>query len=344
MIQATWSLFSGPMVWNISDVETILPSVETISLRTLAITAVAPVAWGSTYFVTEHLLPPDRPLFAAVVRALPAGLVLLAVRRSLPRGSWWWRSAALGLLTIGAFFPLVFLAGYHLPGGLAATMTATSPLVVMGVARVALSERAGMTRVVAGVVGLGGVALLVLRNPGGVSQVGVLAAAGAVVVSAMGFVLVKRWPAPAEPSFDLVTLVSWQLVWGGLALLPFALVVEGGPPRIDAPALAGFLWLGVVGTALAYVCWFHGLSRMPAGSVAVVGLLNPVVGVVLGVLLAGEAFGWVQALGLALVLGGVGAGQLSPASRRPFAGTARPRPRTAPVCPVAGTSSSPARP
>jgi len=265
--------------------------------------------------VTDHFLPPDRPLFAAVVRALPAGLLLLGYRRQLPRGHWWWRSLVLGVFTIGLFFPLVFLAGYHLPGGLAATVTATSPLVVMGIARVALGERAGLLRLGAAVVGLLGVALLVLETPDGADLLGVASAGGAVVVSAIGFVLVKRWPAPVERPFDMVTLVAWQLVAGGVLLLPASLVVEGAPPAVDAPAVGGFLWLGLVGTALAYVCWFHGLGRMPAGSVALVGLLNPVVGTVLGVSLAGELFGTSQALGMALVLGGVVAGQPAFADR-----------------------------
>ena len=64
-----------------------------------------------------------------------------------------------------------------------------------------------------------------------------------------------------------------------------------------------------MGTAVAYYCWFRGLIRMPAGAVSLVGLVNPVVGTVLGVLFAGELFGWAQALGMVLVLGGVVAGQ-----------------------------------
>ena len=64
-----------------------------------------------------------------------------------------------------------------------------------------------------------------------------------------------------------------------------------------------------MGTAVAYYCWFRGLVRMPAGAVSLVGLVNPVVGTVLGVLFAGEVFGWAQALGMVLVLGGVVAGQ-----------------------------------
>ena len=269
------------------------------------VTAVAPIAWGTTYIVTENFLPPDRPLFAAAARALPAGLVLLAWRRQLPHGDWWWKAALLGLCNIGLFFPLIFLAAYHLPGGLAATLQATSPLAVMAIALPALGERPGVRRVVAALVGLLGVGLLVLRAGGELSTLGLVAAVGSVVVSALGFVLVKRWPSPT----DMLTTISWQLVAGGLVLVPVALLVEGAPPALSATNLGGLLWLTTMGTAVAYYCWFRGLVRMPAGAVAIVGLVNPVVGTLLGVLFAGELFGWAQALGMVLVLGGVVAGQ-----------------------------------
>lgn len=71
----------------------------------VALTALAPVSWGTTYVVTTELLPPERPLFTALVRALPAGLLLLVFARVLPRGAWWWKAGVLGALNIGAFFP-----------------------------------------------------------------------------------------------------------------------------------------------------------------------------------------------------------------------------------------------
>jgi probable blue pigment (indigoidine) exporter len=279
--------------------------METNHWSTPLVTAVAPIAWGSTYIVTEQFLPPDRPLFAATVRALPVGLVLLAFRHRLPRGDWWSKAIALGLCNIGMFFPLIFLAAYHLPGGLAATLQATSPLAVMAIAWMVIGERAGVVRVAAALVGLVGVTLLVLRSPGEMDALGLAGAFGSVLVSALGFVLIKRWQAPV----DLLTLVSWQLVVGGLALLPVALIVEGPPPAIDLPAALGFLWIAGVGTGLAYVCWFRGLRLMSAGAVSIIGLVNPVVGTLLGVAFAHEVFGPVQALGMLLVLGGVLAGQ-----------------------------------
>ena len=217
--------------------------METINWRIPLVTAVAPLAWGTTYVVTQELLPADRPLFAALVRALPAGLLLLALRRRLPVGGWWWRSLVLGVANIGLFFPLIFLAAYHLPGGLAATIQAASPLAVMAVAAAALHEHAGALRVGGGLIGLVGVALLVLRSPDRVDPVGLLAAAGSVAVSAVGFVLLKRWR-PQDAGIDLLTLVSWQLVVGGLVLVPLVLLIEGPPPAVDAPAVLGFAVAG----------------------------------------------------------------------------------------------------
>ena len=107
----------------------------------VVLTAVPPVVWGSTYAVTQLWLPPDRPLFAAAARVLPAGLLLLLWVRRLPRGAWWGRSALLGALNHGVFFALLYLAAYRLPSGLASTLTALAPLVLMGLAFLALGER-----------------------------------------------------------------------------------------------------------------------------------------------------------------------------------------------------------
>ncbi|WP_323097219.1 EamA family transporter [Intrasporangium sp. YIM S08009] len=273
------------------------------SWSTVALTALPAAIWGSTYAVTQEWLPPGRPLFAATVRALPVGLLMLLWLRRLPRGDWWWRALVLGSLNIGVFYALLFVAAYRLPSGLGATLVATAPVVTMVVARILLGERPTRVAVGAGLVGLVGVGLLVLR--GGLDRpidaVGLVAGVLAVVSASTGFVLTRRW----APRDDVVTVTAWQLVAGGLVLLPLAAVVEGAPPALDLPALGALAYLGLLGSGLAYVLWFRGLSLLGPTNASIIGLVNPVVGVLLGVLLLGEEFGAVHLAGMVLVVGSV---------------------------------------
>ncbi len=78
----------------------------------VVVTALVPAIWGTTYLVTTELLPPERPLLAAVLRALPAGLLLVLLTCRLPQGVWWWKAMLLGALNIGGFFALLFVAAY----------------------------------------------------------------------------------------------------------------------------------------------------------------------------------------------------------------------------------------
>ena len=90
-------------------------------------------------------------------------------------------------------------------------------------------------------------------------------------------------------------------------------MVEGTPPALDAPAVFGFAYLTFIATAVAYAAWFTGLRYLSAGTVGLIGLLNPVTGVLLGTALGGETFGPPQLLGTILVLSGILLGQPSAA-------------------------------
>lgn len=262
-------------------------------------TAIAPALWGTTYLVTSALLPADTPLLAGALRALPAGLLLLLVTRTLPHGSWWWRSAILGALNIGVFFPLLFLAAYRLPGGVAATLGAVQPLIVQTIAVRLVGERLRPGAVIAGVVGLVGVALLVLQAGARLDPIGIAAALGGTCSMAFGIVLSKRWTTTVSP----LTSTAWQLVWGGLLIVPVLLIMEGLPTELSGRNIAGFAYLGIIGGALAYALWFAGLRRLPTVTSSFLGLLSPLVATLLGWLVLSQGFTPGQALGAALVLG-----------------------------------------
>jgi probable blue pigment (indigoidine) exporter len=133
------------------------------------------------------------PLLAATVRALPAGLLLLAVTRRLPHGDWWWRSLVLGTSNIGAFFVLLFISAYRLPGGVAAVVGAAQPLLVAALSVLLLARRPSRRTVVAGVLGAAGVAMAVLTAQARLDPVGIASGLGGTASMGLGIVLAKRW-------------------------------------------------------------------------------------------------------------------------------------------------------
>lgn len=277
--------------------------------RVLLVTALAPMAWGSTYAVTTELLPDDRPLLAGLLRALPAGLALSAVTRSRPHGIWWIRSAALGALYIGIFFPLLFLAAYRLPGGLAAILGSVGPLVTLGLAAGVLHERPTTRKAVAGVAGVAGVALVMLQADVAIDAVGIVAGVAGTCSMASATVLAKRWGRPE--GVGPLAFTGWQLTTGGLMIAPLAIAVEGFPPALDGGNLLGYGYLTTVNTALAYWLWFRGIGRLPANSIAFLSLCSPLTAATIGWLVLGQSMTAVQLLGMVIA----GAGSLAGASR-----------------------------
>jgi probable blue pigment (indigoidine) exporter len=282
------------------------------SWRWVLVTAVAPVAWGTNYWVTRHALPPDYPLYGALIRALPAGLLLFALRPRLPRGAWWWRSAVLGAMNVGAFFTLIYISAQLLATSVASMIMATSPIAILLLAWLIVAEPPRVPAAAGALLGIGGVVLMLAGGGGAIDPLGVLASVTAMTLSSIGYLLAKRWGG----GVDVLTLTAWQLIAGGALLAVAAVAFEGSPPPVDATSALGFLYVSLVATALAFACWFTGLRRLEAGTVGLVGLLNPVTGVLLGTLLAGEALGPRELVGIALVFAGILLGQPALGSMR----------------------------
>ncbi|MDQ0314161.1 EamA family transporter [Amorphus orientalis] len=277
--------------------------------------ASAPAIWGTSYIVTTEMLPPDYPLTVAVLRALPAGLILMVATRSLPPRTWIGKLLILGALNFSVFWSLLFLAAYRLPGGVAATLGAVQPLVVLLLARMVLGTRLTLAGLAAATAGIGGVALLVLGPSASLDTIGVLAALGGAVSMASGVILTRKW----KPPVSALTFVAWQLTAGGLLLLPVAAAVEPPLPELSTLNMAGFVWLGLIGAALTYFFWFRGIERLGPAAVTSFGFLSPLTAMLLDWAVLGNAFTPVQALGAVIVLGCVWIGGRA----------ARPRPAVA---------------
>ncbi|MEX0270768.1 EamA family transporter [Leptolyngbyaceae cyanobacterium UHCC 1019] len=277
----------------------------TARLSDILLTALAPMLWGTTYFVATELLPPNHPLLVASLRSLPIGLLLIAWLRQLPQGVWWWRILLLGSLNIGLFQALLFVAAYRLPGGVAATAGSIQPLLVVWFSWIILHEKPSKRSIVAAIAGLIGVGLLVLGPMARLDSVGIAAAIAGAATMGLGTVLGKQWKRPAS----LLVFTAWQLAVGGLVLLPIALIVEKPITLLSTTNLLGFVYLGVVGTGLAYTLWFRGIDKLKASAVSSLGLMSPVVATLIGFVFLHQTLTPIQLLGMAIVLISVLIGQ-----------------------------------
>lgn len=286
----------------------------------LLLTSIAPVIWGSTYLVTTLFLPAGYPLTVSMLRALPAGLLLLLMVRQLPQGIWWARVLVLGALNFAIFWWLLFVAAYRLPGGVAATVGAIQPLIVILLARVLLGSPVRAVSIVAALAGMGGVALLILTPQATLDPIGIAAGLAGAVSMAAGTVLSRRWQPPVSP----LTFTAWQLTAGGLLLLPAALWLEPALPVLTTANVLGLAYLGLIGAALTYILWFRGIARLEPSVVAPLGFLSPVTAVILGWSVLGQSLSPLQLAGMAAVLGSVWLGQRAQQARPTAAKLATP--------------------
>lgn len=279
----------------------------------LLLTAVAPAIWGSTYIVTTEFLAGYSPITVAMLRALPAGLLLLLIVRQLPRGIWWLRAFTLGALNFSIFLSLLFVAAYRLPGGVAATVGAIQPLLVVFLAYLLLASPIRAGAVVAALLGAGGVALLVLTPQAALDPVGIAAGLAGAASMACGTVLSRKW----QPPVSVLTFTAWQLTAGGLLLVPVVWLFEPPIPVPDTANLLALAWLGLIGMALTFMLWLRGIARLDASLVSPLLLLSPVTAVLLGWLFLGQTLTGLQIAGGLLVVGSIWLGQ------RAHAGAAR---------------------
>jgi len=273
-------------------------SAVSVAWKDILLTALAPVIWGSTYIVTTQLLPPDRPFTAALIRVLPAGLLLLLMTRRLPQFATWPRLLILSALNIGFFQALLFVAAYRLPGGLAAVVGALQPLLMMVLVWLFDQRKPGISVIAAAIIGVIGMAALLLGPDSVWDPVGIAAALTGTACMAVGTYLSRRW----NIALPVLAFTGWQLLLGGLILLPLAYLLDPPLPQLTPVNIGGYTYLCVIGALLAYLLWFRGVARLPAVAISSLGLFSPLTAVLLGWVLLGQTMRGLSFAGLLMVL------------------------------------------
>ncbi|MEP2947475.1 MAG: EamA family transporter [Lentilitoribacter sp.] len=271
----------------------------------IAITALAPIIWGSSYIVTTQFLPNLDPVTISLLRALPAGLFLLCLVRQLPHGNWIGKMFILGALNFSIFWSLLFFTAYRLPGGVAAVMGALQPFIVVIAARGILKTEIKPVSILAIAAGAFGIALIVLTPDAELDIFGVIAGIAGSASMAFGTVLSRKW----QPPVSALTFTSWQLTAGGILLLPFALFAPTSLSDISLTNALGLAYLGLIGAGLTYVIWLRGIKLLQPTAVSILGLFSPLSAAILGWIFVSETLNATQLMGMLVVFASVLIGQ-----------------------------------
>lgn len=269
-------------------------------IKTIALTAIAPIVWGSTYIVTTEALPPESPLIASTIRSLPAGVLLVLISRAWPTGLWWLHIAVLGFLNIGLFFYCLFFAATYLPGGMASMVMSIQPVIVMIMSWYLLRANFSSQQLIGSGLGILGVGLLVLNSSAELNIEGMLTAILGTLSMALGVVLTKKWGRPT--GMTMLGFTGWQLLFGGIILLPVSLWLEGIPTQLTSINYLGYGYLSLIGAILGYFLWFRGIEKLPPVTVSFLGFLSSVSACFLGYLVLNQTLTWPQLLGALAIL------------------------------------------
>jgi len=268
--------------------------------------------WGSSYlFIKIGVDAGLTPFVLVSLRLLIGFLVLAAVvaahREPLPRSPrMYGHLVVLGAFSVAIPFFLITWAEQHVDSTIAATITSAVPLFVIGIAAFALrDEPISMNKLVGVAVGLVGVAILVGFDPAalaGGSLAAELALVGATASYAIGGVYARRMVHSLRPMIPAL----FQVLFAFLMSTTLAFVFER-PFEAPITVETGFaiLWLGALGSGIAYLVFFRLLQAWGATRTSLVAYLLPIVGIALGALVLQEAVDLRLLVGTALIIGGI---------------------------------------
>jgi drug/metabolite transporter (DMT)-like permease len=266
------------------------------------------IIWGSTYLamrVAVHELP---PLLMASMRFLAAGTLLLwiAVRRgaTVPPPRDWLRVAPIGACLFLGGNGFVAMAETTIPSGGAAVVCATMPLWAGVLGRV-LGEPVTVREWMSLVIGFVGVIVLMGGPTLGSDTAHVVLLIGSPIMWAIGSLLARRTRDVGGDHATLVGPALQMLTGGAILIVVSALRGEAMPAHASIEAWLALAYLFVFGSVVgftAYAWLLHHARPVVATSYAYV---NPIIAVLLGAALDGEALGWRTLVANALIVGAV---------------------------------------
>ena len=281
--------------------------------------------WGSSYLFIKigiETLPPFSLIAGRLlIGALLLGAVLLMAREPLPREPRvYGHLVVMAVVNIAVPFTLITWGEQHIDSALASILNATVPLFTIILAALAFHDEAVTVSRLAGLaIGFLGVVILVGRGLSGTlgegSVLGELAMIGSSIAYAIGNVYARRNTRGLRPMIP----AFFQVFFALCMTATLALLLEEPWSLAPAPeAVFSVVWLGLLGSGLAYLVFFRLLRDWGSTRTSMVAYLLPVVGIALGVAVLGETINVRVIAGTILVIGGVALVNSRRGSRRLF--------------------------
>lgn len=261
-------------------------------------TALAPIIWGSTYYIATEFLPTNQPFLSAAIRCVPAGIFLLLIFWEKVNLLTLKRLLLLSVLNISLFQSMLFISAYKLPGGVAALLTSIQPAIIIFIAYIFKGEKVKNKTKILVLTSFVGMCLIFIKPSIEWNIIGILAALTGAISMSFGTFLSREW----SSKINIFAFTGYQLLFGGLVLLLLSPLYDEYPDSIDIINLYGYAYLILPGAIISYSLWFNGIKRLPVNVVAPLGFMSPVSAIIIGWIALDQSITLIQSVGIIIVL------------------------------------------
>lgn len=279
-----------------------------MDLRAVAMGLTFALIWSSAFTSARIIVDAAPPLMALSARfAISGGIgltIALALGQNFRLTRAQWRAVVIfGLCQNAIYLGLNFVAMQWIEASLAAIIASTMPLLVALANWTVFRERLPALGIAGLVAGFAGVALIMAqRVSGGADALGIaLCLIGAVALAAATLTVKSA----SSGGGNLLMIVSLQMFVGAGALAVPALALETLTIEWSTPFVIAFLYTTLLPGLVATLIWFQLVGRIGATRAATYHFLNPVFGVVIAYIFLSEHLSWIDALGVAIIAGGI---------------------------------------
>ncbi len=279
-----------------------------MDFRALAMGLTFALIWSSAFTSARIIVEAAPPLFSLSARFAISGLIgigiAVALGQSFHLSRAQWRAVVVfGICQNAIYLGLNFVAMQWIEASFAAVIASTMPLLVALANWTIFREKLPMMGVLGLIAGFAGVAIIMVqRFGGGADPLGiVLCLIGAVALAAATLTVKSA----SSDGGNLLMIVGLQMLVGSVALLPPALLLETFAVDWTTPFIIAFVYTTLMPGLAATLIWFLLVGRIGPTRAATYHFLNPVFGVAIAFVLLSEHLSWIDALGVAVIAGGI---------------------------------------